>query len=251
MIPSRRRLLQTAFLLGLSLLAGGEGRAAYPPPPAPGPAPTPGAPAKNGEGAGGEAEMLKVCESIRAYAGNKGKIRRFVLEKDDELVNAWADHKGVVTFTTAMMKFLKTPDELAVICGHEMSHITAGHIKRSIGTQILGEVLGGSVLGDLAGGAIVMKQSRSHEREADERGLYAMWQAGYNPMSAVDVWARMMDQYGGKNMPYFSSHPSNKERLQNMKVLMVKACLKNESQRYCDRILNDADYQNAYNGFKK
>lgn len=231
------------------LLLHGAARAAYPPPPAPSPGPSAQAPATSASVQAQETEVRRVCDAMRPHVGNKGKIRAIgvVVEKE---VNAWADHKGTVTFTTGILEFLKTPDEIAVICGHEMSHITAGHIKRSIGTQILGTLIGGELLGDLAGSALVNKQSRSHEREADERGLFAMWRAGYNPMTAVDVWQRMMDKYGGKNIPYFSSHPSNKERLQNMKVIMVRNCLKDESQLFCDRILNDADYKAAYEKFK-
>lgn len=199
----------------------------------------------------GDADLQRICTGVRPHAGNKGKVRAFHLLDDKKVINAWADFEGKVTFTTGMMDFLKTEDEVAVICGHEVSHITAGHIKRSIGNMVLGTLIGGNIVGDILGSGIVNKQSRSHEREADERGLYAMWAAGYNPMAAVDVWERMAKDFGGDNLPFLSSHPGSDERTSNMKVLMVKRCLGDESLKYCDRILNDPDYKAAYTKLTK
>ncbi len=235
------------------LLCGGTALAAQTPPPPPAPAGAANPPVASKSFEEVQNGLLNVCGNIHPHLPTKHKVKSINLLQEPDVVNAWADFNGKVTFTTAMMDFLKNDDEVAVICGHEMAHITAGHLKRSIGQQILGGVVGAAIGGDggdIVGAAVVMKQSRSHEREADERGLYAMWQAGYNPMTGVDLWQRMSKEFGGKNIPFLSSHPASEERLTNMKVLMVKGCLGNEELVYCDRILADPDYKAAYDGFK-
>jgi Zn-dependent protease with chaperone function len=89
--------------------------------------------------------------------------------------------------TTAMLKVAETPDELAIVLGHETSHLVLGHISqtnkvetflRTIEILLLTldpteGVLSVLVVAGLAGvhKALVAAHSRESEREADELGL--------------------------------------------------------------------------------
>lgn len=52
---------------------------------------------------------------------------QFILQDDDETVNAFAAPGGGIFFTTGMLDFLQTDDELAVVLGHEIAHMEERH----------------------------------------------------------------------------------------------------------------------------
>jgi predicted Zn-dependent protease len=69
----------------------------------------------------------------------------------------------------------------------------------------------------------ILAYSRVHESEADKLGLILMAKAGYNPAEAVDFWQSMAQQ-SDKNVPvFFSTHPSDKQRVQDLKDFMPRA----------------------------
>ena len=52
---------------------------------------------------------------------------QFILQDDDETINAFASPGGAIFFTTAMLDFLETDEELAAIIGHEIAHVEERH----------------------------------------------------------------------------------------------------------------------------
>ncbi len=205
-------------------------------------------------------EMQKVvagvCDPIKPFFERPDKIKNIMIDDVNE-INAYAEMGGDIHFFVGMLDFVRDKNELAVVCAHEMTHISGQHIKRSIGTQILAGVASvaiGGTAGDYAGAALASKQSRKHEREADARGLLFMWQAGYDPRAAWKFWASMKAANGGdggKIMKYLGSHPVDDERVENNKVLLVRYCRETPSLPYCDEILLDQDLLQAYNNFEE
>ena len=156
----------------------------------------------------------------------------------DRSVNAFALPGGYVGLHLGLMAITSTPDELASVLGHELSHVTQRHIARSIAASSrasslsLAAILLGLLVASrasspdvaqaaIAGGQAAMVQSqlnfsRAMEREADRTGLSLMTDAGYAPagmpamFDKLDAASRLNDSGG---FPYLRSHPLTVDRI--------------------------------------
>lgn len=156
----------------------------------------------------------------------------------DKAVNAFALPGGYIGVYLGLISMTATPDELASVLAHELTHVTQRHIARSMansGRQTLATTAA-MLLGVLAaarsrstdalqavvvGGQAIAAQgqlnfSRDMEREADRLGLELMGGAGFaaSGMSAMfeklDQSSRLND---GGQYPYLRSHPLTSERI--------------------------------------
>jgi len=114
-------------------------------------------------------------------------------------VNAFANGRTVV-MTTAMLGFLRSDDELAVVLGHEMSHNILRHPtlldEQGVPKRGIGRALGKNG-----------KRVWRTEEEADRFGIRLMSAAGYNVNAAIPFWRRYLGRYDW--MPQiFRTHPS-------------------------------------------
>jgi Zn-dependent protease with chaperone function len=109
-------------------------------------------------------------------------------------VNAFATGRTVV-ITLAMLRFLETDDELAVILGHELAHNILAH------PQMRGD---GGILRALG---IRPSAIWQHEEAADRLGLRLMASANYDLAAAIPFWRRYLGQYDWFPQ-IFRSHPS-------------------------------------------
>ena len=141
--------------------------------------------------------------------------------EEAELWNAWAS-PGQITVTNRLLEFMHSDDELAVVMGHELAHLTQGHIVKGFGTSLLGSVLAAavaqatdvSVLGDVAGGAVQSAFSRDFERQADYVGLRYAFQAGYDIRVGPRLWERVATELPQRAaIPLLATHPSEPERM--------------------------------------
>jgi hypothetical protein len=109
-------------------------------------------------------------------------------------VNAFATGRTVV-MTTAMLRFLRSDGELAVVLGHELAHNIFGH------RQMRNEE------GILRGLGIKPSAIWKREEAADRFGLRLMSAAGYDLDSAIPFWRRYLGKYDWFPQ-IFRSHPS-------------------------------------------
>jgi predicted Zn-dependent protease len=197
----------------------------------------------------------KVCMAIQPHLSRPDKLKGITVVKNDE-INAYADMNNKITIFSGMLDFVRDENELAVVCAHEMAHVSQQHIKRSIFTEVLATAASiaiGGTAGNIAGNALSSKESRKHEREADSTGLLYMWQAGYDPRAAWKFWLAMERKFnqGGSDIEkYFGTHPVNNERVENFKVLLVRFCKQMPELKYCNEIEADQDLLNEYNKFE-
>jgi predicted Zn-dependent protease len=151
----------------------------------------------------------------------------------DDSANAFALPGGRIGVNQGMFKTATDQDQLAVVLGHELSHVVARHGAERLSDNYLaqGAVLTGSVyaasqgtdagraaaaLGAGAELGILLPFSRTQESEADELGLRYMAQAGFDPRAAPVLWQKM-EQQGGSRVPAFlSTHPSPANRAQTL-----------------------------------
>ncbi len=163
-------------------------------------------------------------------------IRVYVVDTDEW--NAAAMGNGAVWIYTGLMEAM-SDDELAVVIGHELAHVTHEHSRRSAKSEIWRQLLGLGVVAAaeaieddvlrtvvqvaaLAGTvASLSKYSRSHEDQADRVGLRYVREAGYDVTAGPRVWARFQEKYGNDNRVlnfFLGSHSRPEDRIRNMEA---------------------------------
>lgn len=148
----------------------------------------------------------------------------FQLIADGPEADAWNAYAapGRIVVTARLLQFMRSDDELAVVIGHELAHLTSGHIVKGMGTSLIGSVLANTIaqvtgvdlLGDVSGGIVHGAFSREFEREADYVGLQYAYRAGFDITAAPELWERVATELPRRaTIPWLSTHPSDPERL--------------------------------------
>ena len=160
-------------------------------------------------------------------------------------LNAFCLPGGKVGVYTGILGITKDEAGLATVIGHEVAHAVARHGGERISVA-MGIQTAGAVAGALIGGSkyanygpafnqvygvgtqlgASLPHSRLQEAEADEIGLTYMARAGYDPEAAVGFWQRFgeYNRAAGANTPWFlRTHPTDDQRVQNLKSLLPKA----------------------------
>jgi len=153
---------------------------------------------------------------------------------NDEAINAFALPGGPTYVNTGLILAAENEAQLAGVMGHEISHVALRHgTKQASRGQLfsLGAILGGgavggdSMLGQLAqigiglgANSVLLKYSRSFERDADLLGARIMARAGYNPIEASRFFEKLEAETGSRSglETFFSSHPNPGNRSQRI-----------------------------------
>ena len=70
---------------------------------------------------------------------------------------------------------------------------------------------------------VMLPYSRKHEYEADRLGLIFLAMAGYDPSEAVSFWERMAAHSGSAPIELMSTHPSDANRIAQIKQYLPEA----------------------------
>jgi predicted Zn-dependent protease len=160
---------------------------------------------------------------------------------DDKSPNAFAMPGGKIGFNVGMFAYAPTDDDIAVILGHEVSHVLCQHSSERISQGLLVQMgavavdeatkkksaqtrqawMAGFGLGSQFG--VLLPFSRSHESEADHLGLIFMARAGYNPEAAPALEKRCQKAGGNKPAEFFSTHPADETRVRQLQQWMPEA----------------------------
>ena len=172
----------------------------------------------------------------------------------DPTLNAFAMPNGRVYIHTGLLARLDNEAQLAMIVGHEMTHVTNRHalsfsrdaqnqqipftvvaVAASIGVAVAagsragsGDYIGTTVLSQtatvllglglqLAAIAAINGYGRDLEREADAGGMANLVRAGYDPKEAPKVFDRLRKESkdrGSLETFFFGSHPKLTERIE-------------------------------------
>jgi len=168
----------------------------------------------------------------------------FVVFDQPKVANAFCLPGGKVGIYTGILPISRDEAGLATVIGHEVAHAVARHGAERLSEGLLVQ-LGGVVLSEalqkqndqtraLALGAygvtstlgVALPHSRSQELEADRLGLMYMARAGYDPREAVEFWKRFGEytrQQGGGTIEFFSTHPVDTTRIQQLESLLPEA----------------------------
>ncbi|MBI5926003.1 MAG: M48 family metalloprotease [Aquabacterium sp.] len=154
----------------------------------------------------------------------------------DRTVNAFALPGGYIGVHLGLLAMTTTPDELASVLAHELSHVTQRHIARMIGQQSRQSwvSLASMVLGILAasrnpqaaqamiyGGQAVAIQgqlnfSRDMEREADRVGYGVLGESGFDQAGMAEMFEHLQQASrlnDDGSYPYLRTHPLTTERI--------------------------------------
>ncbi len=161
------------------------------------------------------------------------------------LLNAFALPHGTIYLHTGMLARMENEAQLASLLGHELTHFTHRHAVKEMRSarnraafltvlQVMligaGAAVGLGPVGEMAGEltglwglASVRGYSRELETEADEEGLRAMIEAGYDANEAPKIFEHLrqeMDERKVKEPFFFGTHPRLQERIENYPRLL-------------------------------
>lgn len=145
----------------------------------------------------------------------------------DSGVNAIAAPGGYVFATRGLFGFVKSPDELGFVIGHETTHVAHRHavdlaqrdMEVQFGVTILTHIVFGGgysayILSQIGRQMIDAKYSRDKEFEADHYGIIYARKAGFDPTQSLAFFDRLRKQE--KNQPglarAFENHPETPAR---------------------------------------
>ncbi len=169
-----------------------------------------------------------------------------VLLVRDRSVNAFALPGGFFGLHLGLLAVVDTPEQLASVLAHELSHVTQRHIARLIAQDkrqtplMIGAVILGAIVASrspdagqalMVGGQALAVQnqlnfSRDMEREADRVGFSLMQPAGFAPQGFVAMFdklqaANRINDNG--SWPYLRSHPLTSQRIADMHSRLPQA----------------------------
>jgi len=183
----------------------------------------------------------RVGGSLLARIGSTPFDFKFFVVKDQD-PNAFAIPGGWIFVTTGLLTLAQSENEVAGVLSHEIAHVTSRHIAdlidrsqrfniASLAAMIAGVLIGG---GGKASGAVAqtamaaqmaftLKYTREHEREADQKGLHTLVEAGYDP-SGLMVFLNKMHRHtliGSAELPaYLRTHPAVEDRISLLENLI-------------------------------
>lgn len=147
-------------------------------------------------------------------------------ERPGQPANAFhtRDERGrpIISFTVALLRDLRSEDEIALIFGHEAAHHIADHLPRIRQQAMTGALLGGLVaaasgvdqataqqLVNVSATVGARRYSQPFELEADRIGTLIALRAGYDALNGAQVFRRIPDP----GNQFLGTHPPNAARL--------------------------------------
>ncbi len=187
-----------------------------------------------------EQTLIRITTPLFKAAGvNPSSIE--ILVVNDPSLNAFVVNGRAIFLHTGLITRLKTIDMLQSVIGHELAHITSGHLVRrtlnrnnassAIGIGMLlglaasvggaGDVAGGIMAGT-AGSAIntFLAHTRAEETTADQISAQYMVRAGIDPSAALAVLEIFRGQEAlstGRRDAYARTHPLSQDRIRAIK----------------------------------
>lgn len=160
---------------------------------------------------------------------------------DDAAVNAFALPGGKIGVHRGLLLVADDQDQLATVIGHEMAHVLEGHANERVSAEFFATQLSGALatlanpsdprhailLEALGAGrqAGLLQYSRTHESEADLRGLDLMARAGFDPAASVRLWRTMAMISPSSKPELLSTHPAPETRIRELAARVPSATI--------------------------
>ena len=179
--------------------------------------------------------QIRVLSNVREDISTRAeqKVDFYIIQGDKP--NAAAGYReGVATMFVnfGMMDLIGEDLHMwAALIGHEIAHIKLKHIEdrsnRSVPLAVLKgaaqAALGADRLASTAGGWLIdsvgLKFDRDAERQSDYMGVIWAIEAGFEADGAVRLHMMMSEKSSGPSIPFLRSHPTSRERIDNLEAL--------------------------------
>lgn len=167
-----------------------------------------------------------------------------------DVPNATCRAGGKITVYTGLLdQWEPTDDELAAVIGHEIGHALRDHTAEKYSTRKRNSAVATGLSSVLSIGLAAvtgvnlsntigqagqagteafanLPNSRALEHESDRIGMELMARAGYDPRAAITLWtkvaARARRDGDGEASSFWSTHPSDGERIQDLTQVETK-----------------------------
>lgn len=183
-----------------------------------------------------------LAESVMRQPGTPAQFRNtpFTFRVlDSPVVNAFALPGGYIYVTRGLMAHLNNEAQLAVVLGHEITHVAARHASAQAAKQQLAQLglVGGAIVGqealglpaqdllDLGGQTaqlLLLSYSRENENESDNNGVEWAGRAGYAVGEGAEFFRSLerIQEESGQSLPtWMSSHPDPGNREQRIRQM--------------------------------
>ncbi len=186
---------------------------------------------------------LRLIAEPLVKASGVGQVNIFILNSNSP--NAFAAGGNNIFLSSGLIRRMKSVEMLQSVIGHEIGHITGGHLaqraanvgsaRTAAGLGVLLGVLtaaasgGGGSLGVAAAASSVGQRSflafsRAQESAADQSGVRYMARAGINPSAALDVLKLFQGQQAlsvSRQDAYSLTHPLHSQRISDLKTVVA------------------------------
>lgn len=148
-------------------------------------------------------------------------------------VNAWAMANGCVRVYSGLMDKM-TDNEIQGVLGHELGHVALGHSKKALQVAYATEIaleaasasgnsavaaISQSEIGALAAAVVNSQFSQKQEKDADNFSFDYLTERKINPIGLATAFEKL----GGGKSSILSSHPSNQDRIDNIRNKIAKS----------------------------
>lgn len=155
--------------------------------------------------------------------------------------NAFALPGGKVAIYEGILPVCENEAGLAVVMSHEVAHAIARHGGERMTKSGVADFVGSAIstiatakipdrseqlmqaYGVVSKYGVLLPYTRLQETEADHIGVMLMAQAGYDPTVAPAFWRRFGEVKGAQQSEWFSTHPSDERRANDLLALMDQA----------------------------
>ena len=186
-------------------------------------------------------ERQQILEGIVARLAADGAAEPYQLRLtvvDWAQVNAFALPGGHIVLLRGLLDRTESPEMLAGVLAHEIQHILRRHTTRALIQHASTGLMVAAVAGDVSGlvafaleGARVvgaLNYTRNAEEEADAEGMRMLIRAQIDPAGMIGFFDRVVrkkdaEETEGGVLRYLTTHPSNTQRVTNLKMLAVNA----------------------------
>lgn len=172
-----------------------------------------------------QAYITELGESLVAQARDRNPDIEFKFQVIDDLrtVNALAMPGGYIYVYSGLIVMSQSESELAAVLGHEVAHVTQRHVLQRLtavyGLESLQDLLldgntslVAQIAGDMLSNGVVLKYSRVHESDADDKGMDYLVRAGFSPQGFVTFFEKLATAED-KTPEFMSSHPLPQRRI--------------------------------------
>lgn len=176
----------------------------------------------------------RVIEGMRQVEGKRAPDFPFTFKVlDTKEINAVSLPGGPVYIFRGLMEQVGDDrDMLASVIAHEVGHIVGRHAAKQISSSILADLaisLGtkGSAqkVASIATSLVMLQYSRDDEYDADRRGIYYTYAAGYDPEGLVRFFEKLqkLEKSPMKGlMANLRTHPLTENRILRVKKLIAE-----------------------------